>query len=92
MPLLKNKGFTVQFHTRPGAHDFTTFGNALADALPWAAGRFFTPDPGRGSDQPGGASSIRATVAAARPPDTRAPWIEGVSRWSPASTMCSPAS
>ena len=43
VPLLKNKGFTVQFHTRPGAHDFTTFGNALADALPWAAGRFFTP-------------------------------------------------
>jgi hypothetical protein len=31
----------VEFHTRPGAHDFTTFGLAFKDALPWAAGRFY---------------------------------------------------
>jgi S-formylglutathione hydrolase FrmB len=42
VPLLKAKGFTVEFHTRPGEHDFKTFGNGLADALPWAAGRFYS--------------------------------------------------
>jgi S-formylglutathione hydrolase FrmB len=38
-PLLQAKGYTVEVHTRPGAHDFETWGNALADALPWAAAR-----------------------------------------------------
>ena len=41
-PLLQSKGFTVEIHTRPGAHDFTTWGNGLADALPWAAARFYS--------------------------------------------------
>jgi S-formylglutathione hydrolase FrmB len=42
-PLLQSKGFTVEVHTRPGAHDFVTWGNGLADALPWAAARFYSP-------------------------------------------------
>jgi S-formylglutathione hydrolase FrmB len=42
-PLLQSKGFTVEIHTRPGAHDFATWGNGLADALPWAAARFYSP-------------------------------------------------
>ena len=36
-PQLKSKGFTVELHTRPGAHDWTTWTAALKDALPWAA-------------------------------------------------------
>ncbi len=42
VPKLKAKGFTVEFHTRPGDHDFTTFTNGLREALPWAAGRFYS--------------------------------------------------
>ncbi len=40
-PQLQSKGYAVEIHTRPGAHDFETWGNALADALPWAATRFY---------------------------------------------------
>ena len=41
LPQLKSKGFTVELHTRPGAHDFGTWSGALKDALPWAAARFY---------------------------------------------------
>jgi enterochelin esterase-like enzyme len=41
-PELKAKGFTVELHTRPGGHDFATWGNGLADALPWASARFYS--------------------------------------------------
>jgi S-formylglutathione hydrolase FrmB len=40
-PQLQSKGFTVEFHTRPGAHDFITFGNAFAAAMPWASARLY---------------------------------------------------
>ena len=32
-------GFTVQFHERPGGHDFGTWTPALQESLPWAAAR-----------------------------------------------------
>ncbi len=41
VPKLKAKGFTVDLHTRPGAHDFATFTAGLRDALPWVAARFY---------------------------------------------------
>ncbi|MEP6649332.1 MAG: alpha/beta hydrolase-fold protein [Lapillicoccus sp.] len=43
---LKAKGFTVEFHTRPGSHDFATWTAALKDALPWAAQRLGTSTGG----------------------------------------------
>lgn len=41
-PLMKAKGFTVELHTRPGDHEFKTWTAAFGDALPWAAGRFYS--------------------------------------------------
>jgi S-formylglutathione hydrolase FrmB len=32
-------GFTVEYHERPGGHDFATWTPALEEALPWAAAR-----------------------------------------------------
>ena len=42
---LKAKGFTVEYHTRPGDHDWTTWTAALKEALPWAAQRMTAPTP-----------------------------------------------
>jgi S-formylglutathione hydrolase FrmB len=42
LPQLKSKGFTVELHTRPGAHDFATWQAALRDSLPWAVARFYS--------------------------------------------------
>ena len=42
LPQLQARGFTAELHTRPGAHDFATWGYGLADALPWAAARFYS--------------------------------------------------
>ncbi|HEU4998767.1 MAG TPA: alpha/beta hydrolase-fold protein [Lapillicoccus sp.] len=36
---LTTAGFTVQYHERPGGHDFDTWTPALQESLPWAAGR-----------------------------------------------------
>ena len=36
---LSAAGFTVEYHSRPGGHDFGTWTPALAEALPWAAAR-----------------------------------------------------
>jgi enterochelin esterase-like enzyme len=36
---LSAAGFTVEYHARPGGHDFGTWTPALAEALPWAAAR-----------------------------------------------------
>ncbi len=36
---LKTAGFTVEFHERPGGHDFATWTAALQESLPWAAVR-----------------------------------------------------
>jgi S-formylglutathione hydrolase FrmB len=42
---LKGKGFTVEFHTRPGNHDFATWTAGLKDALPWAAQKLGSATP-----------------------------------------------
>lgn len=42
LPQLKARGFTVELHTRPGAHDYTVWTGALKDSLPWAATRFYS--------------------------------------------------
>lgn len=36
---LSAAGFTVEYHARPGGHDFDTWTPALQEALPWAAAR-----------------------------------------------------
>jgi S-formylglutathione hydrolase FrmB len=36
---LSSAGFTVEFHARPGGHDFGTWTPALQESLPWAAAR-----------------------------------------------------
>lgn len=36
---LKSKGFTVEFHSRPGGHGFATWSAGFKEALPWAAKR-----------------------------------------------------
>jgi len=36
---LSPAGFTVEFHARPGGHDFGTWTPALQESLPWAAAR-----------------------------------------------------
>jgi S-formylglutathione hydrolase FrmB len=36
---LSGAGFTVEYHARPGGHDFDTWTPALQEALPWAAAR-----------------------------------------------------
>jgi S-formylglutathione hydrolase FrmB len=36
---LAGAGFTVEYHARPGGHDFATWTAALEEALPWAAAR-----------------------------------------------------
>jgi len=36
---LSAAGFTVQYHERPGGHDFDTWTPALQESLPWAAAR-----------------------------------------------------
>jgi S-formylglutathione hydrolase FrmB len=36
---LSGAGFTVQYHERPGGHDFGTWAPALEESLPWAAAR-----------------------------------------------------
>ena len=36
---LSAAGFTVEYHERPGGHDFETWTPALQEALPWAAAR-----------------------------------------------------
>ena len=38
-PKLQAKGFTVELHTTPGAHDWGTWTLALQQSLPWAAAR-----------------------------------------------------
>lgn len=42
---LAERGFTVESHTRPGGHDFGTWGPALREALPWSAARMAGPSP-----------------------------------------------
>ncbi len=42
---LKAKGFTVEYHSRPGDHDWYTWTAALKEALPWAAQRLTVPTP-----------------------------------------------
>ena len=36
---LSAAGFTVEYHERPGGHDFGTWTPALQESLPWAAAR-----------------------------------------------------
>lgn len=36
VPKLTARGFTVEYRTRPGGHDFTVWSAALKDSLPWA--------------------------------------------------------
>lgn len=36
VPKAKARGFTVEYQTRPGGHDFTVWSAALKDSLPWA--------------------------------------------------------
>ena len=42
---LKAKGFTVEYHARPGDHDWNSWSAALKEALPWAAQRMTAPTP-----------------------------------------------
>lgn len=41
-PQLQARGYTVEVHTRPGAHDFQTWGDGFADAFPWATARYYS--------------------------------------------------
>jgi enterochelin esterase-like enzyme len=36
---LSGAGFAVEYHERPGGHDFGTWTPALQESLPWAAAK-----------------------------------------------------